>query len=57
MDGISKMPCIFSRTVPYWKAFPKCLSFPQMNRKGGQRNHPTTTIRAIFHGLYGAIEA
>ena len=52
MDGISKMPFIFSRTVLYWKAFPKCLSFPQMNRNGSQRKHPTTTIRSILDGLY-----
>jgi len=50
MDGISKMPFIFSRIVRYWKAFSKCLSFPQMNRKGSQRNHPTTTIGSILEG-------
>jgi len=51
MDGISKMPSIFSRTVPSCKAFPKCLASPNMNRNGSQRNHPTAPIRAILNGL------
>ena len=51
MEGISKMPYISSRTVPYWKAFPKCLASPHLNRKGSQRNLPTITIGAILKGL------
>jgi len=52
MDGIFKMPCIFSRTERYWKESPRCLPFPQMNRtRQPTPSHPTTTIRAILDGL------
>jgi len=53
MDGISKMPFIFSRTVPLLEGISK-MPFISTGepKKAANANHPTTTIGSILDGRY-----